>query len=92
MAARVALIGLKSDNGTQLWGVSGRQKGMDTRVVLPAARHAHTATTLLVHLVWSTHRRAPWLDISFDQRLAELLGRLAKRVGAEALAVGNAAP
>ena len=64
---------------------------MDTRVVLPAARHAHSATSLLVHLVWSTHRRAPWLDISFDQRLAELLGRLAKRVGAEALAIGNAA-
>ena len=44
-----------------------------------------------VHVVWSTHRRAPWLDVSFDQRLAELLARLSRRVGTEALAVGNAA-
>ena len=64
---------------------------MHPGVVLPATRHAHSATTLLVHVVWSTHRRAPWLDISFDARLAVLLERLAMRVGARALAIGNAA-
>jgi putative transposase len=64
---------------------------MHPRVVLPPTRHAHSATTLVVHVVWSTHRRARWLDVSFDQRLAELLAQLAKRVDAEALAVGNAA-
>jgi putative transposase len=63
---------------------------MHPRVVLPATRHAHSATTLLVHVVWATHRRAPWLDISFDKRLADLLAQLAKRVGAQAIAVGNA--
>jgi len=64
---------------------------MHPLVALPSTRHAHSATTLLVHVVWSTHRRAPWLDISFDPRLAELLARLAKRVGTETLAIGNAA-
>src|SRR5215218_7525673 len=69
--------------GTQLWPVSCRQEGMHPLVALPSTRHAHSATTLLVHVVWSTHRCAPWLDISFDPRLAELLARLAKRVGTE---------
>jgi REP element-mobilizing transposase RayT len=54
-------------------------------------RRAHTATALLVHVVWSTHRRAPWLDPSFDQRLAVLRSLLARRVDAEVVAVGNAA-
>jgi putative transposase len=64
---------------------------MHIPVAPPATRHAHSTTALFVHVVWSTHRRAPWLDLSFDQRLAELLGQLSRRVGAEALAVGNAA-
>jgi putative transposase len=59
-------------------------------VAAPATRHAHSATTLLVHVVWSTHRRRPWLDISFDRRLGELLATLANRIGSAALAVGNA--
>src|SRR5215218_8479507 len=78
--------------GTQLWPVSCRQEGMHPLVALPSTRHAHSATTLLVHVVWSTHRRAPWLDISFDPRLAELLARLAKRVGTETHAIGAAVP
>jgi REP element-mobilizing transposase RayT len=62
---------------------------MPPPLAVAATRHAHSATTLLVHVVWSTHRRAPWLDVSFDHRLAELVAHLATRVGARALAVGN---
>lgn len=54
-------------------------------------RYAHSVATLLVHLVWSTHRRARWLDRSLDSRLAVLLETVAARVGCTLLAVGNAA-
>jgi REP-associated tyrosine transposase len=54
-------------------------------------RHAHSATTLLVHVVWSTHGRARSLDPSFDPRLALVLETTARRVGCALLAVGNAA-
>ena len=52
---------------------------------------AHSATTLLVHVVWATHRRAPWLDPSLDRRLADLLEIAARRVECTLLAAGNAA-
>jgi REP element-mobilizing transposase RayT len=52
---------------------------------------AHSATTLLVHVVWATHRRAPWLDPSLDRRLADLLEIAARRVECTQLAAGNAA-
>ena len=68
---------------------SCRQAGMGS--VAPTSLHAHCATTLLAHVVWSTHRRAAWLEVSIDRGLASWLGQLAKRLGAEAIAVGNAA-
>jgi len=51
---------------------------------------AHSATTLVVHIVWATHRRAPWLDRSVDRRLADLLEIAARRVECALLAAGNA--
>lgn len=55
------------------------------------AWHAHAVTTLLVHLVWSTRRRAPWLEPRFDGWLADMLERKARQVQFAVLAVGNAA-
>jgi REP element-mobilizing transposase RayT len=63
---------------------------MQQQLAPAARRHAHSSTTLLVHVVWSTHRRAPWIDRSYDRRLGELLETLAKRIACEAIAVGNA--
>jgi len=53
--------------------------------------HAHAVTVLLVHLVWSTRRRAPWLEPRWDGWLADMLERKARRIHCAVLAVGNAA-
>lgn len=52
---------------------------------------AHACTQLFVHLVWSTRRRAPWLQPEHDAPLAGLLERKARALHSVLIAVGNAA-
>ena len=66
----------ESDMGTQ--PRPAQQTGMGP--VAPTSLYAHCATTLLAHVVWSTHRRAAWLEVSIDRGLASWLGQLAKRL------------
>ena len=53
--------------------------------------HAHATTILLVHLVWATHRRLPWLEPCLDSWLAALLERKARRIDCHLLGAGVAA-
>ena len=43
-----------------------------------------------VHLVWSTYRRQPWIEPTWQERLYRCLAGTARRKGAIALAVGGA--
>jgi putative transposase len=52
--------------------------------------HAHAATVLMVHLIWSTRKRVPWLDPRFDAWLAALLERKARALDCQLVAAGNA--
>jgi putative transposase len=52
--------------------------------------HAHATTVLVVHLIWSTRHRAPWLEPRFDAWLATLLERKARALDCRLLAAGNA--
>jgi putative transposase len=52
--------------------------------------HAHSATMLVVHMVWATRRRTPWLEARFDGMLADLLARKARRLDCALLAAGVA--
>jgi putative transposase len=53
--------------------------------------HAHATTVLVVHLIWSTRKRAPWLEPRFDAWLAALLERKARALDCQLVAAGNAA-
>jgi REP element-mobilizing transposase RayT len=53
--------------------------------------HAHATTVLVVHLVWSTRNRVPWLQLRFDAWLAALLERKARALDCRLVAAGNAA-
>jgi putative transposase len=53
--------------------------------------HAHATTVLVVHVVWSTRNRVPWLEPSFDAWLAALLERKARALDCRLVAAGNAA-
>lgn len=53
--------------------------------------HAHATTVLVVHLIWSTRQRVPWLDHRIDAWLAALLERKARALDCQLLAAGNAA-
>jgi putative transposase len=53
--------------------------------------HAHAATVLVVHLIWSTRKRVPWLQPRFDAWLAALLERKARALDCQLVAAGNAA-
>ena len=48
-------------------------------------------TVLVVHLVWSTRMRVPWLEPRFDAWLAALLERKARALDCRLVAAGNAA-
>lgn len=52
--------------------------------------HAHATTVLVVHLIWSTRNRAPWLDPRLDVWLAALLERKARALDCLLIAAGNA--
>ena len=52
--------------------------------------HAHATTVLVVHMIWSTRNRMPWLHLRFDGWLAALLERKARALDCQLLAVGNA--
>jgi REP element-mobilizing transposase RayT len=52
--------------------------------------HAHATTVLVVHVIWSTRNRAPWLDPSLDAWLAALLERKARALDCLLIAAGNA--
>jgi putative transposase len=56
-----------------------------------ALMHSHSHATVLVHVVWSTQRRASILPADFDVSLAVLLGDKARALGCELLSVGIAA-
>lgn len=64
-------------------------KGMDALGPV-LSWHAHAVTALLVHLVWSTRRRAPWLEPRVDRWLADVLEHKARHIQCAVLAVGNA--
>jgi putative transposase len=51
--------------------------------------HAHAGTTLVVHMVWGTRGRVPWIESRFDAWLAKHLERKARELDGELLAVGN---
>ena len=50
----------------------------------------HTFVWIRVHLVWSTYRRQPWIEPTWQDRLHRCLASIARRKGAIALAVGGA--
>ena len=50
----------------------------------------HTFVWVRVHLVWSTYRRQPWIEPTWQERLCRCLAGIARRKGAIALAVGGA--
>lgn len=52
--------------------------------------HAHATTVLVVHMIWATRKRAPWLQLRFDAWLAALLERKARALDCQLVAVGNA--
>ena len=49
---------------------------------------AHTLTLLLVHVVFSTKERRPWLDNAVRADMHAYLGGIAREAGAMALAGG----
>ena len=51
----------------------------------------HTYHSCLMHCVWATHRRQPWLTPEIRQRLWPYLGGIARANGITALAVGGVA-
>ena len=51
----------------------------------------HIYHSCLVHCVWCTHRRQPWLTPEIRQRLWPYLGGVARAHGMTALAVGGVA-
>lgn len=53
--------------------------------------HAHATAVLVVHLIWSTRKRVPWLEPRFDAWLAALLERKARALDCRLVAAGNAA-
>ena len=50
----------------------------------------HTFVWVRVHLVWSTYRRHPWIEPTWQERLYRCLAGVARRKGAIALCVGGA--
>ena len=52
---------------------------------------AHTHSCLLVHVVFSTCERRPWIDENFRADLHAYLGGIARQLGAVALAVNGMA-
>jgi len=52
--------------------------------------HAHATTVLVVHMVWSTRNRVPWLEPALDGWLAALLERKAHALDCRLVASGNA--
>lgn len=52
--------------------------------------HTHAATVLVVHMIWSTRNRAPWLDPRLDAWLAALLEQKARALDCLLMAVGSA--
>jgi putative transposase len=50
----------------------------------------HSFTNCLIHLVWSTKNREPYLDSQLRERLWPYLGGIAKQNKMKALAVGGA--
>ena len=57
---------------------------------LPWLHHGHSATRVVVHMVWATQRRMPWLDETVDARLAGLVTDKCRELGCRSVAVGNA--
>ena len=57
---------------------------------LPWLRQGHGATRVVIHMVWSTERRYPWLEEPVDARLEKLIRDKCRERGCRALAVGNA--
>jgi len=57
---------------------------------LPWLHHGHSATRVVVHMVWATLGRVPWLDETVDARLAGLVTDKCRELGCRAIAVGNA--
>ena len=51
----------------------------------------HTYTNLLVHLVFSTQGREPWLKAPVRERLFAYLGGIAQEAGAAPLCIGGVA-
>jgi putative transposase len=52
---------------------------------------AHTYTNLLVHVVFSTKDRAPFLDTGLRQRLFPYLGGIVRELGGQALQINGPA-
>src|SRR5881296_1586338 len=74
-----------------MWGTARQQ--MDPRRARPrryCGLVRHTFVWVRVHLVWSTFRRQPWIDATWQQRLYRCLVDTARRKGALVLGVGGA--
>ncbi len=54
-----------------------------------SAHHPHASSSVVVHLLWSTARRADCLDASLAAHLYEHLSTLGSRLGCEVLAIGG---
>jgi len=52
-------------------------------------RLRHTLTRLVVHLVWATGNRHPWLKPEMDPWLAERIVTMCEAISCRAVAVGN---
>jgi putative transposase len=53
-------------------------------------RLQRSVTRLVVHLVWATAQRFPYLPVAIDADLASLVASVSQRIGCRALGVGNA--
>ena len=54
-------------------------------------RNMHSFSTCLMHCVFSTSERSPWLDPAICERLWPYLGGIARENGIRALAIGGVA-
>jgi putative transposase len=57
---------------------------------LPPLRLRHSVSRLVVHMVWATRDRCPWLEASVDPVLSRLVHDKCVDMGCRAVTVGNA--
>ena len=76
-------------NPAPLTEVSMRDKQVVQEKVEPNAFNRHSKIRILVHLVWSTQGRMPWITSEIEQELHTYIVGICRRQGCYVVAIGG---